>query len=420
MEWSPLPWLQSQHEQMVNQLVRWANINSGTENLSGILQMHHELRQAFAPLNAEFDSIDVPFAQKLNDRGELEEQPIAPALRWMKRADREQTVFLCIHTDTVYGEDHSFQDCQFHSDHRINGPGVADAKGGILIMLYALLAFEQSPLADRIGFEVLINSDEEIGSPGTSQYFKECAQRHRFGLLYEPTLPDGTMVAQRKGSGNFSIAVRGRAAHAGREFHLGRNAIVELCRVAGEINGLNQQRSDLTVNVGRILGGGAVNIVPDLAIAHLNARVESNACGEWLMQQLSSILEQANVRAEQQEIENQSDGDEALESMRLELHGSLTSPPKIPDQRIKQLQQAIESSGKTLSQEVAWTSTGGTCDGNKLFACGLPNVDTLGVRGGAIHSIDEFVLTDSLVERAALTAQLLHDFAQGAFSIEAE
>ena len=93
------------------------------------------------------------------------------------------------------------------------------------------------------------------------------------GLVYEPSLPDGTLVGARKGSGNFSVLVRGRAAHAGREHHLGRNAVAALARAVAAIDGLNGARAEVTFNVGRVVGGGPVNVVPDLAVARLNVRM---------------------------------------------------------------------------------------------------------------------------------------------------
>ena len=135
--------------------------------------------------------------------------------------------------------DHEFQTCSKLDNGNINGPGVADAKGGIVVMLAALRALESSPLAGSIGWDVLLNADEEIGSPGSVHVVKKLASRCDVGLLYEPALPDGTLVSWRKGSGNFTFVVRGRAAHAGREFEKGRNAIVAVSRLIDQIAEFN-------------------------------------------------------------------------------------------------------------------------------------------------------------------------------------
>jgi glutamate carboxypeptidase len=95
------------------------------------------------------------------------------------------------------------------------------------------------------------------------------------GMTYEPALADGSLAGARKGSGNFSLRCRGRAAHAGREHHLGRNAIVAAADFARGLDLLNGQRPDITFNVSRIDGGGAPNVVPDLGICRFNVRVKT-------------------------------------------------------------------------------------------------------------------------------------------------
>src|SRR5690606_18864272 len=119
----------------------------------------------------------------------------------------------------------------------------------------------------------LINPDEEIGSIGSAPLLVQGAKRNDFGLTYEPSLPDGTLAGARKGSGNFTTVVHGRAAHAGREPQMGRNAIALLAEYIQALFALNGAMPDITVNPGRIDGGGPVNVVPDLAQCAFNVRV---------------------------------------------------------------------------------------------------------------------------------------------------
>ena len=135
--------------------------------------------------------------------------------------------------DTVFGEDHAFQKTRWLEDGVLNGPGVADMKGGLSVMLAALKAVEKSNSAERIGYEVVINSDEEVGSPASATLLAQAAAGKRAALTYEPAaLPDGTLAGARPGSGNFSFVVRGRSAHAGRNPEDGRNAIVAASELA--------------------------------------------------------------------------------------------------------------------------------------------------------------------------------------------
>lgn len=175
-------------------------------------------------------------------------------------------VLLAIHYDTVFGPEHCFQQCTRLSDTSLRGPGVADAKGGIVVLRYALQALLKYQIHGEVGWTVVLNPDEELGSPNSSTYLRDLASEFEFGLLFEPALPTGALVSQRKGSGNFTAVVRGRAAHAGRHFEDGRNALAEISRLAAALDALNGLREGTTINIGHITGGGPVNIVPELAV----------------------------------------------------------------------------------------------------------------------------------------------------------
>jgi glutamate carboxypeptidase len=244
---------------------------------------------------------------------------------------------------------------------------------------------------------MLITPDEEIGSPGSAHLLEEAARRNHFGLIFEPAFTDGTLAGNRKGSGSFTAIVRGRAAHGGREPQLGRNAIVALAGFIQAINALNGQQPGITVNPGKIEGGGPVNIVPDLAICRLNVRVATVQEQDWVQQQLRRICEQ---------IQHQ-------EGISIHLHGGFGRPPKILSPENLQLLQLLAACGDELGVPVRWQDSGGVCDGNNLAAAGLANIDSLGVRGGGLHSGDEFVLIDSLTERARLSALLLMKLGAG-------
>ena len=159
----------------------------------------------------------------IDDEGLSSKQPLGEIIHIVKHPDAPKKIMLCIHMDTVYSQDDEFQTCQMTDGGQLNGPGVADAKGGLIVMLYALKTLEQSPLAGKIGWEVIINPDEEIGSPGSESFIRSRAPFCDFGLLFEPALPGGHMVSDRKGTGNFTFIVRGKSAHSGRDFAAGRN-----------------------------------------------------------------------------------------------------------------------------------------------------------------------------------------------------
>jgi glutamate carboxypeptidase len=302
------------------------------------------------------------------------------------RPDAPVRMLFTGHMDTVYPVDHPFQDQKFLDPNTLNGPGVADMKGGLALLLAALKAVEASPLASRIGYDVMINSDEETGSFSSSALIAELARGKVAALTYEPALADGTLAGARGGTGNFSLVVHGKSAHAGRNPDDGRNAIVAASDLAVRL--FAAKEDGLAVNPARIEGGGPNNVVPDLAILRINFRPSSP---EAIARAQAAIDEAVADIATARDV-------------RIEAHGSFNRPPKPIDAGAARLFDLVKQVGAGLGLAIGWKATGGVCDGNNIAAAGVPVVDTMGARGGAIHSTDEFLLVDSLPERAALSA----------------
>ncbi|HEY0446207.1 MAG TPA: hydrolase, partial [Allosphingosinicella sp.] len=303
------------------------------------------------------------------------------------------------HMDTVYAAEHPFQSLAWREEGVLGGPGVADMKGGIAVMLAALKAIEASPAAQQLGYEVVVNSDEEVGSPGSAALLAEAARGKQAALTYEPAaLPDGTLAGARPGSGNFSILVTGRSAHAGRNPEEGRNAIVAAADLALRLAKARGPR--LSVNPARIEGGSPNNVVPDHAILRVNMRPFTAEDQQRALAQIEAAV--AMVTAEHE--------------VKVEVHGGFGRPPKPLDAKAEKLFQLVRSCGAELGQSIGWQPSGGVCDGNNIAACGVPVVDTMGVRGGAIHSPDEYLIVASLAERAQLSALTVLRLATGGFS----
>jgi glutamate carboxypeptidase len=399
-----LAWIDSQQSRMVSLVTRWANINSGTYHLAGLHHLSQAIQLEFACLHADsVEHLPLPPQKRIDSRGNFVEAPLGEALRFRKRVDAGRQVLLCIHMDTVYPQDSPFQQTVLLEPDKLRGPGVTDAKGGIVILLIALECLERfigasgTPARLSLGWEVLLNSDEEIGSPGSLRYLLESAKRNQLGLLFEPALPDGALVSERKGSGNFTVVVRGRSAHAGRNPQDGRSAIVAAAQIILALHDLPRQLPGLTVNVGQIEGGGALNMVPDLAIARFNVRLPtSGVSSATVHEHLENLLSSFN-----------------RDGITAQLHGGITSPPKLVTPPVAQLMEQISGCGKDLGLTLNFRPTGGACDGNRLAAAGLACVDSLGPRGHQIHSPDEYLYLESLAERAKLTALFLMKLAAG-------
>jgi len=392
-----LSFLDGRRAEMTTMLETWCSINTHSYNLSGLAEMRDLLAKEFASLEADVEFVATAPQQLVNHLGEIHEKPLGACLRVTKRPQAQVRVLLAGHMDTVFPADHPFQRVRRLDGERLNAPGAADMKGGLLAMLYALKAVEASPFADRIGYEVLINADEEIGSPGSAAILHEAAKRAQFACVYEPALEDGTLVGARKGSGNFAAVIRGRSAHAGRDHDHGRNAVVAAAEFALRASGLSGLREGLTVNVARIDGGAPNNVVPDVAVTRFNVRVDLAEDAEWVEGQLNSYLNEIRSR----------------EGFASSLHGGFGRPPKPMTPPLKSFLEALASLARELGVTLEWKSTGGVCDGNNIAAAGVPVVDTLGVRGAHIHSAAEYACLDSLEERAKLSALLLLRVAAG-------
>ena len=374
---------------MLAQVERWAAINSGSGNLAGLAQTAALLADAFAVLPGEVRLVEGAPVEAVRADGSIDTIERGKHLVVSVRPGANLRLLLTGHMDTVFPADHPFQRLTWLEPGVLNGPGVADMKGGIAVMLAALTALETSPLGASIGYDVLINSDEEVGSGSSAPLIAGLAAGKAAALTYEPALPDGTLAGERGGSGNFSIIVSGRSAHAGRNPHEGRNALVAAADLAVRLKALT--RDGLSVNPAKIEGGSANNVVPDHAILRVNFRPQSL--------EMQVFADEALRRL--------SDEIAAAHEVGVHVHGSFGRPPKPIDPGAERLFGLVKRCGADLGLDISWRGTGGVCDGNNIAACGVPVVDTMGVRGGAIHSADEFLIADSLAERARLSALIL-------------
>lgn len=392
-------WLKDQQDPLLDTLKRWSNINSGSFNVEGVSEMASTIKHyAESVFDVTAEIAELPAVEQVDEHGELQLRPVGPLLTLSKRPELKNRVLLCGHMDTVFPKDSQFQHWHKIDHNTLGGPGVADMKGGILVMMSALQAFEQSPAAKDYGWDIVLNSDEEIGSHSSAPYLVKAAEKAQLGMVFEPSMPDGWLAGARRGSGNYSLVVHGKPAHAGREYHVGRNAIAALSKGMYELDGLNKLSDSITLNLAKISGGGPNNVVPDLAIVHFNIRVTSLDDQAFAEQHVADVVTRLD----------------ALEGFGVELHGGFTRPPKPATAQQEKLFELVKLCGTELKLDLGFRATGGCCDGNNLLAAGLPNIDTLGVQGGDIHSEKEYMLMNSLVQRAQLSHLILQKIASDA------
>ena len=381
-------------EPMLEHVLAWSAINSGSRNLDGLKTIAGVLADELATLPGELSLRDPARVEAVDAAGKSIELPHGQNLHLSVRSNAPVQLLFTGHMDTVFAVDHAFQETRWLDDATLNGPGVADMKGGIAVMLAALKAVEASG-AD-VGYEIVINSDEEVGSLGSAPLIAEAARGKRVALTYEPSaLPDGTLAGARPGSGNFAITVHGRSAHAGRNPEDGRNALLAASDLALRFEAM--RKAGLSVNPARIDGGSPTNVVPDLAVLRVNLRPRTPE----LETEAQALIDQtvAAVASER--------------DVRIEISGGFARPPKPMTPDMEALFGLVKRAGADLGQSINWQPSGGVCDGNNIAACGVPVVDTMGVRGGKIHSMEEFLIVESLKERAALSALTILRLAGG-------
>ena len=390
-------WLDEREEEMLALLERITNMNSGSLNRAGLDAVAAVFDEELRGLG--FSTSRLP--------GELIEMPSCPGSEYSvdladhllaRRPGNGSRLLLMGHIDTVFPPDSPFQTFRREGD-TIYGPGVADMKGGLVVMLYALKALAAADALDEAAFTVLLNSDEEMGSLSSRRYLEEEALNHDWGLVYESSGID-TMTRQRKGIGQARLVVTGRAAHSGGAHEQGLSAIKELAYKIVQIENMTNYETGLTVNVGVVNGGEARNTVSPCAEALIDLRYPQPEQGVAAVELWQEIFERVySYPVDSGEITTES-------------YINLHRPPKIPTPESDYLLDKTIAIGRLLGQDIGIVDSGGGTDGSLTQGVGLPTIDSLGIAGSGAHSNREEARASSLVERAALSAVLIRRLAR--------
>ena len=390
-------WLDEREEEMLALLERITNMNSGSLNRAGLDAVAAVFDEELRGLG--FSTSRLP--------GELIEMPSCPGSEYSvdladhllaRRPGNGSRLLLMGHIDTVFPPDSPFQTFRREGD-TIYGPGVADMKGGLVVMLYALKALAAADALDEAAFTVLLNSDEEMGSLSSRGYLEEEALNHDWGLVYESSGID-TMTRQRKGIGQARLVVTGRAAHSGGAHEQGLSAIKELAYKIVQIENMTNYETGLTVNVGVVNGGEARNTISPCAEALIDLRYPQPEQGVAAVELWREIFERVySYPVDSGEITTES-------------YINLHRPPKIPTPESDYLLDKTIAIGRLLGQDIGIVDSGGGTDGSLTQGVGLPTIDSLGIAGSGAHSNREEARASSLVERAALSAVLIRRLAR--------
>ncbi|MEX0965400.1 MAG: M20/M25/M40 family metallo-hydrolase [Pseudohongiellaceae bacterium] len=390
-------WLDSQEENMLELLEQITNINSGSLNKDGVNELaaifSDELRQlGFSISTLPGDVIEMPSCPGSDYNVDAADHVLA------SKSGAGARLLMMGHLDTVFPPDSPFQQFSREGD-TMYGPGVSDMKGGLVVMLYALKALNQNgALADK-SITVLLNSDEEMGSLSSRKYLEAQAPMHDWGLVYESS-GNNRLTRERKGLGQARFVVHGLASHAGGAHEQGRSAIKELAYKIVQIENITDYETGVTVNVGVVSGGEARNTIAPCAEALIDLRYPETQQGIDAVAQFEEIF----GRVYSYPVDS---GEITTESWT-----NLHRPAKIATPESDFLLNKTIAIGRLLGQELGIGDSGGGTDGSLTQAAGLPTLDSLGSAGSGAHSNREQGRVSSLVERAKLSAVLIHRLAE--------
>ena len=299
-------------------------------------------------------------------------------------------VLLLGHIDTVYSMGTlSNMPCRV-ADGRLWGPGVLDMKSGIALMLHAiegLRTWHGDSMPRPV--TVLLVTDEEVGSESSRRITESLARRSEAVLVLEPSYGlKGAVKTARKGVGEYTIKVTGKAAHSGLDFDKGESAIVELAKQITALSKLVNLKRGLTLNVGVVSGGTRTNVIPASATASLDVRVKQMKDAKAIDRQLRA-LKPFNRKC------------------KLEITGAVNRPPMERSTDVAMLYKKASEIAKDLGWKLEEAAVGGGSDGNFTASLGIPTLDGLGGVGEGAHATHESVVISELPRRAALLAELI-------------
>lgn len=360
----------------VEQLV---NVDTGTGQAPGLKTVGDMLVKRLEALGAKVDRSPAKPSEGNNIVGTI-------------TGNGKTSFLLMIHYDTVFGPG-TAEKRPFRTDEkRAYGPGVADAKGGIALILHSLKLLQDEGFKDFGTITVLFNPDEEMGSAGSKQMIGELAAKHDYVFSYEPPDSDAVTVATNGINGVF-IDVKGKSSHAGSAPEEGRNALMELANQLIALGDLGDPDKGTTVNWTLAKAGDKRNIIPASASAEGDMRYSDLSETERVLEDGKRIVEKKTI-----------DGTEV--TFRLEKGRPPLAPNPQSDALAKTAQEIYSKTGRDLKPVAMRFGT----DAGYAFVPGKDKpavLETMSIIGAGLHGDDEYMELSSIAPRLYLTAAMV-------------
>lgn len=317
---------------------------------------------------------------------------LAPNLVAVFHGSGKARVLIIAHIDTVFGPGTvAKRPFRIEAD-KAYGPGVGDEKAGVVNAVSALEVLHQLGFKDYATLTLLIDTSEELGSPGSTQLIKTLAKQSDVEFNMEPGDPPDALTVWRKGGGDILIQVHGRAAHAGMVPQDGRNAVVELVHQLSALQGKFPTRGDgITVNLTTIKTGDRTNIIPDFAQATFDVRFRVPEEFDQVLAQVKSAIVATIVP------------DTTIEVM---TRGS-AYPPLVENAQVEALGKRAQRIYSELGKTVQLSGNGGASESAVALSVGTPALDGLGYVGAGFHTDHEWIDLTSVTPRLYLFTRLL-------------
>lgn len=374
--------MESKEEEMLSLLEHLVNIDSGSMHKEGIDSVGRLLQQEYEKIGFVVEKI----------QQDIQGDHLIIRHKNVKNPE----IMAVAHMDTVFAEGTAKARPFKISEGRAYGPGVIDMKASHVLLLYALKALHETKQAGLENIVVILTSDEEIGSHTSRELIEQHTENKKYALIVEPARQNGALVTARRGAGEYSLYVTGKAAHAGISPQAGSSAIEELAQKIIKLHKLTDHEKGISINVGLIEGGNTINTVAPTAVAHIDVRISEQEQAEWLEKQIEAICAVPDV-----------------EGTTIELKGGIERPPMVKNEQTIQLLEVIKTVGSELGIKIEDMATGGGSDASFTSAKGVATIDGLGPIGGNAHSEEEYLEVASLTERTELLAKIIHRLTVG-------